>query len=257
VRSGPTAPVRPPITPLPWKRERPRAHRPARSGAAARRRQGAARGCGSTDPSRRPAAHLVGPAGRGRSSRRIRPAKPNSPSRPSHPQSVWSRRWSSRGAAGTAGASVAWADAGPASARVRPRPRRLAATRWGDRRYLIVLPLFWGHGGEPYSTVGTPRRGQPARPHPAPGPSPDSGVQLRGRSRGAGAGGLIGPGRSRPRSGTSPPRRERRRATAPASCRRPAFRPGPSPTAATRTRRSGAARRTRPGNAPRARRTTS
>jgi hypothetical protein len=38
VRSGPMAPVRPPTTPLPCpaQRERPRAHRPARSGAAAR-----------------------------------------------------------------------------------------------------------------------------------------------------------------------------------------------------------------------------
>ena len=148
------------------------ANRERWGGIANRRQPRAARGCGSTDPSRRPAGHLVGPAVRGRSSRRRRPAKPNSPSRPSQPQSVWSCRWSSRGAAVAAGASVAWADAGPASARVRPRPRRPAATRWGDRRCLIVLCRSRGHGGEPYATVGTPRRGQPARPHPAPGPDP-------------------------------------------------------------------------------------
>jgi hypothetical protein len=172
VRSGPTG-----------------ANRERWGGIANRRQPRVARRCGSTDLSRRPAGHLVGPAGRGRSSRRSRPAKPNSPSRPSHPQSVWSRRWSSRGAAGAAGASVAWADAGPAGASVRPRPRRPAATRWGDRRCLIVLRLSRGHGGEPYSTVGTPRRGPPARPPPAPGPGPVTGMQLRGRSRGAVAGG--------------------------------------------------------------------
>ena len=74
-------------------------------------------------------------------------------------------------------------------------PRRPAATRWGDRRCLIVLRLSRGHGGKPYSTVGTPRRGNPPGPIRLPVRALslvcNSGADPAAQSQG----GLIGPGR--------------------------------------------------------------